>query len=142
MKIIRRIFTCVFALCALISVAALTAQENQKPEEVVKTFYQLLDEGKPKEAAALFSTAHISDDDAKKSGLARLAAGKLSNIASKINEYGGLDTVEVTSSKISGNGNRAIVKAKPTLMKPVEGFEDDTFQMKKEEGVWKIYDYE
>jgi len=141
MRFLHQFFIFLFTICPLLTMGNLAAQENREPDDVVKSFYHLLDEGKPQEAAALFSTAHIQGEEAKKSGLAKLAA-KLSKITKKINEYGGIDSLEITSSKISQNGNRAIVKGKATLMKPVDGMEEDVFQMKKEDDVWKIYDYE
>jgi len=139
MRFPHRFFIVLFTLCASLIIGNLAAQENQKPDDVVKSLYYLLDEGKPQEAAKLFSTAHIQSEETKKSILGKLTAA-LSRVAKKLNNYGGLDSVEIISSKISKNGSLAMVKAKATLMRPVDGMAEDVFQMKKEGDVWKIYD--
>jgi len=141
MRFPHRFFVVLFTLCAFLIMGNVAAQENQKPDDVVKSFYHLLDEGKPQEAVKLFSAAHIQDEEAKKVGLEKLTA-TLSRVAKNLNNYGGVDSVEILSSKISQNGGRAIVKAKATLMRPVDGMREDVFQMKKEGDVWKIYKYE
>jgi len=133
----HRFFALAFSLCAFISTGSQAAGNGGKPEEVVRAFYQMLDKGQVDQAVAMVSLENM-DAPEKERALADFKKN-LSKAADRMAAQGGLENLEIVSSKSGENNRRSVVEVKVTFVQPANwGMEKGVFSLKNENGAWKI----
>jgi len=114
------------------------AGSNQEAEALVHVLYQALDDGDVDKALGLFS---LSDFDEEKKAKVQVFLNKqIPNAAARIKRLGGLDKLEIVSSKMSATNKRVTLTIKIFTMNGDSA--EETLLLKKEEDGWKIVNIE
>jgi len=143
MRLMYKTFVTAAMACLLLLASACdSSKESQatanKPEDLVNLLYQAMDDGNAEQVMALFSLSDI--DEAQKGKVQEFLNKRIPAAIALLKRNGGLDKIEIVSSKISSTNKRATVEVKVFTMNG--DYATETLSLKQEADGWKVVDFE
>jgi len=141
MRMQRVISAWVMAGLLLLVSACDKSDENKaanKPEDLLNHLYQALDDGDVDKVMALFSLSDV--DEAQKAKAQEFLNKQIPVAIAQLKVNGGLDKIEIVSTKMSGTNKRATAEVKIFTMNGESGTE--TLSLKQEADGWKVVDFD